>query len=133
MRRTLLSPSERLALTHLRIGHRVEVACARIAGFVGRRHEGAAPTHVVARISEIIGGDIATSRIPESHPGTCAMFYSRQPEALCAVFPTYSEALVAARMAIDPAIGGYGDVVLDAGITATANATFFVSAAHWLD
>lgn len=133
MSRTPLSPRERSALTLLRIDHRVEVACARIACLFGRRGEGAKPAHVVASISEKIGGDRATARIPESYPRTCAMFYSGRSEALCAVFPSYSEAVIAARMAIDPTIGGYGSVTLDAGITAPANATFFVSAAHWLD
>ncbi|WP_377806643.1 hypothetical protein [Azospirillum sp. A29] len=73
------------------------------------------------------------ARVPEGYTGTCAMFYSGQSGTNCAVFPTYSEAVIAARMAIDPTIGGYGEVILDAGITAPTDATFFVSAAHWLD
>lgn len=133
MGHTPFAASERLALTRMRIDHRAELACARIARLFGRHYEGAQSAHVVAKISNHLGGDLAVARVPEGHPGTCAMFYSGRSGTDCAVFPTYSEAVIAARMAIDPTIGGYGEVILDAGTTAPANATFFVSAAHWLD
>lgn len=133
MGHTPFAASERLALTRMRIDHRAEVACARIARIFGPHYEGARLAHVVARISDHLGGDLAVARVPEGYTGTCAMFYSGQSGTNCAVFPTYSEAVIAARMAIDPTIGGYGDVTLDVGITAPANAMFFISAAHWLD
>ncbi|GLR77508.1 hypothetical protein HUE56_29410 (plasmid) [Azospirillum oryzae] len=133
MGHTPFAASERLALTHMRIDHRAEVACARIARLFGGHYEGAQPAHIVGTISNHLGGDLAVARVPEGYPGTCAMFYSGRSGTNCAVFPTYSEAAIAARMAIDPTIGGYGEVILDAGITAPTDAMFFISAAHWLN
>jgi hypothetical protein len=96
---------EAMTMLLLRIDHRTEVACAHIlsAFSVGPDQTAASrPERIVARIRDELGGEYAASRIPEDHPGTCSLFYRGHSGKRCAVFPTYREAAVAARMAIDP-------------------------------
>lgn len=128
-----MSVRDAMAMFQLRVDHRTEVACARILSAFGAGHADAPfPESVVAKVRDELGGEYAVSRIPESRAGTCAVFYRGSFRRYCAVFPTYRQAAVAARMAIDPTIGGYSDVVIEAGIAAPLNAEFYLSASDWL-
>jgi len=124
-----------MATLYLRIDLRTEVACSRILSAFGAGSDPTSappPEQIVARIRDELGGEYATSRVPEGHTGTCALFYRGRFGQHCAIFPSYRQAAAAARMAIDPTIGGYGDVRIDLGVKAPPEAELFVTASDWL-
>lgn len=63
---------------------------------------------IVASIPEILGGNIATTGLPEDYDGPTKMLYDRH----AAVFPTQADAITAAGAALRPDIGGFSTVSL---------------------
>jgi hypothetical protein len=68
----------------------------------------ATPSRIVARIPEILGGNTATSDLPEDYNGPTKMCYDNH----AAVFPTQDTAIGAAGAALRPDIGGFSNVSL---------------------
>ncbi len=70
---------------------------------------------VVAQNAEQLGGDTATTELPEDYVGNCALvtqeFSGRKVHA---VFPSLEQACFAAGFAINPMMGGYGSVTIEA-------------------
>lgn len=75
----------------------------------------------IASIPDEIGGDYATTDLPEGYVGTCAL-QSENPIGTfntLAIFPSLQEACTAASYAISPD-GGYSNVTVAAAPTESA-------------
>jgi hypothetical protein len=79
-----------------------------------------------------IGGDKAWSYVPDGWPHPCAVIVSGRRGEEWHVFPSFSAAASAARMALIPYIGGYSDVRVVDAAQAPADAERHDSAMGWL-
>lgn len=59
-----------------------------------------------------IGGHTVTANVPDDYKGPSAIFCETNNMKILCAFPTYTEAMIAARYASTPD-GGYGSVVIE--------------------
>ncbi|SCW89733.1 hypothetical protein SAMN05216370_0074 [Pseudomonas peli] len=69
------------------------------------------PTRIICKQPDAIGGDYATTILPEDHQGPVSLVVrnSKGKRAIEATFPTLKEANTAACYAVSPG-GGYSEV-----------------------
>ncbi|WP_447832687.1 hypothetical protein [Aeromonas salmonicida] len=69
------------------------------------------------------------STVPDGYHGRCKIIFERgYSRESCAVFPTFDEAEHAANMGVNPTVGGYSSVIIEA----TTEAVTHNTAVDWL-